>query len=59
MGEPPKVKTKKLYFVLKHSKKDSGGIASLKKGGQTVSTETDKANTLMFNFSQCLAPRPR
>ena len=26
-GEPPKVKTKKLYSLLKHSKQDSSGIA--------------------------------
>ena len=58
MGEPPKVKTKKLFSLLKHSKQDSGGIASLKKDGQTVSTEMDKANTLNVLFSQCLVPRP-
>ena len=27
---PPKVKTKKLYSLLKHSKHDSNGITSLK-----------------------------
>ena len=32
---PPKVKTKKLYSLLKHSKQDSNGIASLKTDGNT------------------------
>ena len=59
MGEPQKVNTKKLYFLLTHSKQDSGAIASLKKVGYTVSTETDKANILNVQLSQCLAPRPR
>ena len=57
MGEPPKVKTKKLYSFLKHSKQDSGGIASLKKDGQTVSTETDKANTLNIHFQSVFRPK--
>ena len=57
MGELPKVKTKKLYFVLKHSKQDPGGIASLKKDGQTVSTETDKANTLNVQFQSVFSPK--
>lgn len=57
MGEPPKVKTKKLYSLLKHSKQDSGGIASLKKDGQTVSTETDKANTLNVQFQSVFSPK--
>ena len=33
--EAAKVKTKKLYSLLKHSKHDSNGIAPLKKDGQT------------------------
>ena len=57
MGEPPKVKTKKLYSLFKHSKRDSGGIASLKKDGQTVSTETDKANTLNVQFQSVFSPK--
>ena len=57
MGEPSKVKTKKLYSFLKHSKQDSGAIASLKKYGQTVSTETDKANTLNKQFQSVLNPK--
>ena len=54
MGEPPKVKTKKLYSLCKQ---DSGGIASLKKVGQTVSTETDKANTLNVQFQSAFSPK--
>ena len=57
MGEPPKVKTKKLYSLLKQCKQDSGGIASLKKDGQTVSTETDKANTLNVQFQSVFSPK--
>ena len=57
IGEPPKVKTKKLYSLLKHSKQDSGGIASLKKDGQTVSTETDKANALNVQFKSVFSPK--
>ena len=57
MGEPPKVKTKKLYSLLKHSKQDSGGIASLKKDGQTVSAEADKANTLDVQFQSVFSPK--
>ena len=57
MGEPPKVNTKKLYSLLEHSKQDSGGIASLKKDRQTVSTETDKANTLNVQFQSVFSPK--
>ena len=53
MGESPKVKTKKLYSLLKHSE----GIYSLKKDGQTVSTETDKANTLNVQFQSVFSPK--
>ena len=57
MGEPPKVKTKKLCSLLKHSKQDSDGIASLKKDGQTVSTEMDKADTLNVQFQSVFSPK--
>ena len=56
MGEPPKVKTK-LYSLLKHSKQDSGDIASLGKDGETVYTETDKANTLTVQFPSVFSPK--
>ena len=45
-GEPPKVKTKKLYSLLKHSKQDSSGIAPLRKDVLTLLTETGKGNAL-------------
>ena len=57
MGESPKIKTKKLYSLLKNSKQDSGGIASLKKDGQTVSTETDKTNTLNVQYQSVFSPK--
>ena len=57
MEEHPKVKTEKLYSLLKHSKQDSGGIVSLKKDGQTVSTKTDKANTLNVQFQSVFSPK--
>ena len=47
---PPKVKTKKLYSLLKHSKQDSNGIAPLKKDGQTLLTVVGKANALNDQF---------
>ena len=40
VGTPPKVKTKTLYFLLKHSKQDSTGIVPLRKGAQILLTET-------------------
>ena len=57
MGDPPKVKTKKLYSLLKHSKQDSDGIASLKKKGQTLFPETNKANSLNVQFQSVLSPK--
>ena len=53
MEEPPK----KLYSLLKHPKQDSSGIASLKKDGQTISTDMDKANTLNVQFQPVLSPK--
>ena len=53
----PKVKTKKLYSLLKHSKQDLVGIASLKKDEQTFSVETDKANTLNVQFQSVFSPK--
>ena len=57
MGEPPKVKTKKFCSLLKHSKQDSDCIASLRKDGQTFSTETDKAITLNVQFQSVFSPK--
>ena len=42
VGELPKVKTKKLYSLLKLSKQDSNDIALLKKNCQTLLTEVGK-----------------
>ena len=56
-GEPPKVKTKKLYSLLKHSKQDSSGIAPLRKDGQTLLTETAKANALNDQFQSVFSPK--
>ena len=57
VGEPPKVKTKKLYSLLKHSKQDSNGIAPLKKDGQILLTEVGKANALNDQFQSVFSPK--
>ena len=54
---PPKVKTKKLYSLLKHSKKDSSGIASLKANNISYTEDTDKANTLNGQFNSVFSPK--
>ena len=56
-GESPKVKTKKLHSLLKHSKQDSRGIAPLRKDGQTLLTETAKANALNDQFQSVFSPQ--
>ena len=56
-GEPPKVKTKKLYSLLKHSKQDSSGIAPLRKDIQTLLTETGKANAKNDQFQSVFSPK--
>ena len=56
-GEPSKVKTKKLYSLLKHSKQDSSGIAPLKKDGQTLLSETAEANALNDQFHSVFSPK--
>ena len=53
-GEPSKVKTKKLYSLLK---KDSTGIAPLRKDDQTLLTETGKANALKDQFQAVFSPK--
>ena len=53
-GESPKVKTKKLYSLLKQ---DSSGIAPLRKDGQTLTTETAKANVLNDQFQPVFSPK--
>ena len=56
-GELPKVKTKKFYSLLKHSKQDSSGIALLRKDGRTLLTETAKANALNDQFQSMFSPK--
>ena len=56
-GEPSKVKTKKLYSLLKHSKQDSSGIAPLRKCGQTLLTKSGKTNALNDQFQSVLSPK--
>ena len=51
------VKTKRLYSLLKHSKQDSSGIAPLRKGDQTLLTETGKANALSDQFQSVFSPK--
>ena len=53
----PKVKTKNLYSLLKNSKQDSSGIAPLRKDGQTLLTETAKANALNDQFQSVFSPK--
>ena len=57
LDTPPKVKTKKLHSLLKHSKQDTSGIASLKGNGITSSEDTDKANTLNSQFNSVFSPK--
>ena len=56
LDAPPKVKTKILYSLLKHSKQDSSGIASLKANNKTYTDDSDKANTL-DSFTLYLVPK--
>ena len=57
LDAPPKVKTKKLYSLLKHSKQDSSGIASLKANDTTHTEDTDKANALNGQFNSVFRPK--
>ena len=57
VGEPPKVKTIKLYSLLKHSKQDSNDIVPLTKDGQTLLTEVGKANALNEQFQSVFSPK--
>ena len=54
--DPPKVKTEKLYSLLKHSKQDSSGIASLKANNKTYTEDPDKANALNAQFNSVFSP---
>ena len=59
LESPPKVKTKKLYSLLKHSKQDPSGIAVLKANAKTYTADTDKANALNAQFHSVSAPKAR
>ena len=51
LDTPPK------YSLLKHSKQDSSGIASLTANGIASSEDTDKANTLNSQFNSVFSPK--
>ena len=57
LDDPPKVKTKKLYSLLKHSKQDSSGIASLKADNKTYTEDSKKANALNGQFHSVFTPK--
>ena len=54
---PPKVKTRKLYSLLKHSQQDSSGIASLNANNKTNTEDLDKANTINGQFNSVFSPK--
>ena len=49
-NSPPKVNTKKMYSLLKHSKQDSSGEAPLKSDRRTLSDDCEKSNALNRQF---------
>ena len=58
-NRPPKVHTKTLYSLLKHSKQYASGVAPLKLDGRTLSNDCEKSNVLTDNSSLFSAPNPR
>ena len=46
----PKVNTKKMYSLLKHSKQDSSAVDPLKSDGRTLSDDCEKSNALNRQF---------
>ena len=54
---PPKVKTKKMYSLLKHSKQDPSRIAVLKANTKTYTADTEKVNTLDAQFHSVFSPK--
>ena len=52
-----KLETKKLYSLLKDSKQDSNGIASLKTNRQTFSSDPDKAKALNYQCHSIFSPK--
>ena len=57
LESPSKVKTKKLYSLLKDSKQDPSGIAVLKANAKTCTADTDKANALNAQFHSVFSPK--
>lgn len=57
VNDPPKVNTKKLYSLLKHSKQDSSGVAPLKSDGKTLSDDCEKSNALNRQFQSVFSPK--
>ena len=57
LESPPKVKTKKLDSLLKHSKQDPSGIAVLKANAKTYTADTDKANALNAQIHSVFSPK--
>ena len=53
---PPKVNTKKMYSLLKHSKQDLSGVAPLKLDDRTLSDDCEKANALNRQFQSVFSP---
>ena len=55
-NSPPKVNTKKMYPLLKHSKQDSSGVAPLKSDGMTLSDDGEKSYALNRQFQSVSSP---
>ena len=59
----PKMNTKTMYTLLKHSKQDSSGVTPLKSVGRTHSDDCEKSNALnrqvQYNFSPKVPERLR
>ena len=57
-NSPPKVNTKKMYSLLKHSKQGSSGVAPMKLNGRTLSDDCEKSNALAKQIiSVCFQPQ--
>ena len=59
LDNPAKVVTKKLFFLLKHSKQDKSGITSisLQANGKALTSDADKAKTLNNQFQSVFSPK--
>ena len=55
-NNPPKMNTKKMYSLLKHSKQDSSGVAPLKSDGRALSDGCEKSNALNGQFPSVFSP---